>query len=244
MNSFLTKAGALVLVCLNTSLIFGAATAPATAEISLTQVLDDTRNASVATLPFSQCVLDFSTPMAIAASSAKIGVHLLVDKADGALNLTDIAYITFEGVAAGSRSNPAKFGKLAQYFADQNAVYSTFGRVMGGIAVGTQDLSVLGNLQTCTTFVQTTVSTNLPALLTQLGAPASDQSDIVLLATVFTPVFAQLLNKTYGGAVAAGGAVFSNFVTTVEDDVAGCGCFGRKSTAVKTTPASAAKAKR
>lgn len=219
MNSFFTKASALVFAFLSISTSLCAAQREPT---SLDDVIADVTTARPATLSFSKCILDFSNPTAIAASSARIGVYLLAEKASNQLDLMDIAYLTCEGIAAGSRANPLGFGRLAQYFTDPNAVYNTFGRVMGSITAAKQDLSILGDLASCTRFVQGTIDTGLPNLLTQLGMPASDQDDIKLLATVFTPMFARLLNSTYTGALAASSA----FTTMIEDvEVSGCGCF-------------------
>lgn len=223
MNNFFTKASALVLAFLSVSTAF-CATVTEREPTSVGDIITDVTTARPATLSFSKCVLDFSNPTKIMASSAKIGVYLLAEKASNQLDLMDIAYLTFEGIAAGSRANPSGFGKLAPYFTNENAVYDTFGRVMGGLTAAKQDLSVLGNLASCTRFVQGTIDTGLPNLLTQLGMPASDQEDIKLLATVFTPMFAQLLNRTYAGALVASSA-FTTIIDDVEGKISGCGCF-------------------
>jgi hypothetical protein len=220
MYKFFTKASALVFTFLSASITFCAEKEPT----SIGDVIVDITTARPATLSFSKCVLDFSDTRKIMASSAKIGVYLLAEKASNQLDLMDIAYITFEGIAAGSRANPSGFGKLAPYFTNEDAVYETFGRAMGGLTAAKQDLSILGNPASCTSFVQGTINRDLPKLLTQLGMPVSDQEDIKLLATVFTPMFAQLLNRTYAGALVASSA-FATIIDDVEEKVSGCGCF-------------------
>ena len=232
MSKFFTKTSAFVFVC--SSLLFGA-TDNAAVSVAITSeeetkpvanlggVILDIIHAEPAVLTFQKCVLNFSDTAQTARSSAKIATYLLVEKATGTLDLADIAYLTCEGIAAASRKTPAAFGKLAPYFADENAVYLNIGYVIGSIAVASHDLSILGTLPSCTAFVQKTIATDLPKLLTRLGASAEDQADITLLATVFTPMFAQLLNKTYTGTMNAAAA----FDAAIEDRVsAGCGCLG------------------
>ncbi len=73
--------------------------------------------------------------------------------------------------------------------------------------------------------MQNTITTDLPKLLTKLGASAEDQADITLLATVFTPMFAQLLNKTYTGTMNAA-AAFGTTVSQAHMVNFDCGCFG------------------
>ncbi len=232
MSKFFTKTSAFVFVC--SSLLFGA-TDNAAVSVAITSeeetkpvanlggVILDIIHAKPAVLTFQKCVLNFSDPAQTARSSAKIATYLMVEKTTGTLDLADIAYLTCEGIAAVSRKTPAAFGKLAPYFADENAVYQNIGYVIGSIEVASHDLSILGSLPSCTAFVQKTIATDLPKLLTRLGASAEDQADITLLATVFTPMFAQLLNKTYTGTMKAAAA----FGEIVEDRVpAGCGCFG------------------
>ncbi len=232
MSKFFTKTSAFVFVC--SSLLFGA-TDNAAVSVAITSeeetkpvanlggVILDIIHAEPAALTFQKCVLNFSDPAQTARSSAKIATYLMVEKTTGTLDLADIAYLTCEGIAAVSRKTPAAFGKLAQFFVDENAVYKNIGQVIGSIEVASHDLSVLGNLPSCTAFVQQTIATDLPKLLTKLGASTEDQADITLLATVFTPVFAQLLNKTYTGTMNAAAA----FDAVIEDRVPlCCGCFG------------------
>ncbi len=236
MSKFFTKTSAFVFVC--SSLLFAADNAAVSvaitseednkppvvgAVLNLSEVITDIVHAEPVVLTFQKCVLNFSDTTQTARSSARIATYLLVEKATGTLDLADIAYLTCEGIAAASRKTPAAFGKLAPYFADENAVYLNIGYVIGSIAVASHDLSILGTLPSCTTFVQQTIATDLPKLLTKLGASTEDQADITLLATVFTPMFAQLLNKTYTGTMNAAAA----FDAVIEDSVpAGCGCFG------------------
>ena len=237
MSKFFTKTSAFVFVC--SSLLFAANNAAVSvaitpekdskppvvgAVLNLSEVITDIVHAEPVVLPFQKCVLNFSDPAQTARSSAKIATYLIVEKTTGTLDLADIAYLTCEGIAAASRKTPAAFGKLAPYFADEKAVYQNIGQVIGSIEVASHDLSVLGNLESCKAFVEKTIATDLPKLLTRLGSSAEDQADFTLLATVFTPMFAQLLNKTYTGTMNAAAA----FDAVIEDSVpAGCFCFGR-----------------
>ena len=235
MSKFFTKTSAFVFVC--SSLLFGADDAVvrdvtseengkppvARAVLNLGEVITEIAHAEPVALTFQQCVLNFSDPTQTARSSAKIAAYLMIEKTTGTLDLADIAYLTCEGIAAATRKTPTAFGKLAPYFADENAVYQNIGHVIGSIQVASHDLSILGSLPSCTAFVQKTIATDLPKLLTRLGASNEDQADITLLATVFTPMFAQLLNKTYTGTMNAAAA----FGAAIEDRVpAGCGCLG------------------
>jgi hypothetical protein len=233
MSKFFTKTSAFVFVC--SSLLFAADNAAITSEedskppvvgavLNLSEVITDIVNAEPAVLPFQECVLNFSDHAQTARSCAKIATYLIVEKTTGTLDLADIGYLTFEAIAAASRKTPAAYGKLAPYFADEKAVYQNIGQVIGSIEVASHDLSVLGNFESCKAFVEKTIATDLEKLLTRLGASAEDQADFTLLETVFTPMFAQLLNKTYTGTMNAAAA----FDAVIEDSVpAGCFCFGR-----------------
>jgi len=217
MNKFL-KAGITALILLISPSIFCA-----DKEGALSDVILDIKDAAPSrTLTIEKCILDFSTPNKIAASSCRIGVYLLSEKTNDTLDLVDIAYLTFEGIAAGSRSTPGKFGRLAHCFIDKGAVYTSFMQIAGSMEVAEHELTVLGNLQSCTAFVQQTIAKDLPNLLTKLNVSPEDQADIALLATVFTPMFSQLLHKAYTGAMNAAAAA-----TQAADQIASgnCGCF-------------------
>lgn len=58
--------------------------------------------------------------------------------------------------------------------------------------------------------------------MTKLNVSTEDQADIELLATVFKPMFSQLLNKAYTGAMRAAAAA-----AQAADEVASgnCSCF-------------------
>ncbi len=226
MSKFLTKIGMLALAFTNLSIVHAAAET----QSSLNELAIEIVNApAAATLTIQKCVLDFSSTTTTAASSGRIAVYLLSEKTNSTLDFIDIAYLTFEGIAAGARKEQARFGKLAPYFTDKDAVYTNFLQIAGSIEKTQHELSVLANLKTCTAFVQKTVTTDLPTLLTKLNVSTEDQADITLLATVFTPMFAKLLNKTYKGALAAGAAF--------NEKSSWCGCFGSSDAVVdhKTT---------
>lgn len=220
MTKFLSKAALLAFACFNATQMFGAGE-------TLSDVVLNVKDAAPSrALTISKCVLDFSTPNKIAASSGKIAVYLLGEKANNTLDTVDIAYLTFEGIAAGARSNPDKFGKLAPYFNDPEAVYTNFMQIAGSIEVAEKELSVLGDLATCTTFVQGTITKDLPALLTRLNVSTEDQADVALLATVFTPMFSKLLNKAYTGAIVAAEAATTTIEKIADEVQTGqCGCF-------------------
>ena len=147
MSKFFTKTSAFVFVC--SSLLFGAAdNAAVTVEetkpaANLGGVIVDIIHAEPAAFSFQQCVLNFSDPTQTVRSSAKITRYLLIEKATRTLDLTDMAYLTCEGIAAASRKTPAAFGKLAQFFVDENAVYQNIGYVIGSIEIASHGLSVL-----------------------------------------------------------------------------------------------------
>ncbi|MCX7352208.1 MAG: hypothetical protein NTW22_02865 [Proteobacteria bacterium] len=235
MSKFFTKTSAFVFVC--SSLLFGATDNAAVsvaitseedgkppvagAVLNLGEVITDIRHAEPAVLPFQKCVLNFSDPKQTARGIASF---LLTEKITGTLDLIDIAYLTFEGIAAASRKTPAAFGKLAQYFADEDAVYQNIGHVMGSLNVAGQTLVILENLTTCKNFVNETITTDLPKLLTRLGASVEDQADIVLLARVFASDFSIVLN----GAILSTKALqktVADFGKTVEGRVSACSCF-------------------
>ena len=234
MKKFLLQAATLAFACFNTTQIFGATEGE---NSTLTDIALEVKDAAPSrTLTISKCVLDFSTPNKIAASSGKIAVYLLGEKANNTLDLTDIAYLTFEGIAAGARSNPDKFGKLAPYFSNPEAVYTNFMQIAGSIEVAQHELTILGDLTTCTTFVQGTIAKDLPALLTKLNVSPEDQADVALLATVFTPMFSQLLNKAYTRAMAAAGSATTAADKITEEVTTGqCGCFPWTGTPKKKT---------
>lgn len=230
MSKFFTKTSAFVFVC--SSLLFGAdeavtvtseETKPpvAGAALNLGEVLTEITHAAPAPLPFQQCVLNFSDPKQTARS---IGFFLLNEKTTEKLNRTDIAYLIIEGIAAASRNKPDDFGKLAKYFEHENAVFDNIGHVIGSINVASQTLDSLEDESVCTAFVNETITTDLPKLLTRLGASAEDQVDIVLLATVFAPKFSNLLN----GAILSTKALqktVADFGKTVEGRVSAGSCF-------------------
>ena len=217
MNKFL-KAGITALTLLISPSIFSAEKENALGALS-DVILDIKDGAPSRTLTISKCILNFSTPNEIAASSARIGVYLLSEKTNDTLDLADIAYLTFEGIAAGSRSAPEKFGRLAPYFTDKDAVYTNFMQIAGSMEIAERELRVLGDLQSCTELVQQTITKDLPVLLTKLNVSTEDQADIALLATVFKPMFSQLLNKAYTGAMKAAAAA-----AQAADEVASGNC--------------------
>lgn len=232
MSKFFTKTSAFVFVC--SSLLFGA-TDDAAVSVAITSeetkpaanlssVIVDIVHAEPASLPFQKCVLNFSDPKQTARS---ITSFLLTEKITGTLDLIDIAYLTFEGIAAASRITPPAlpaFGKLAPYFADEDAVYQNIGYVIGSLNVAGQTLVILENPTTCKNFVNETITTDLHKLLTRLGASVEDQADIVLLARVFASDFSIVLN----GAILSTKALqktVADFGKTVEGRVSACSCF-------------------
>lgn len=228
MGKPLTKTRILALAVISSSLIFGAT--EERKEVALSDVITDIRNATPSsTLTITKCVLDFSDHRTILASSARMGGYLLAEETKNTLDLADFVYLTFEGIAAGARQDPEKFGKLARYFTDKDAVYNNFMQIAGSIQQTQQELVILADLGSCTNFVQQTISKDLPTLLKKMGATEEDQADITLLATVFTPTFAQLINKTYLGAVGAAEA-FNGIVDNVAKGGINCGClpWGKK----------------
>jgi hypothetical protein len=227
MSKFFTKTSAFVFVC--SSLLFAADNAAITSEetkpaANLSSVIVDIVHAEPDSLPFQKCVLNFSDPKQTARS---ITSFLLTEKITGTLDLIDIAYLTFEGIAAASRITPPAlpaFGKLARYFDDEDAVYQNIGYVIGSLNVASQTLDSLEDESVCTAFVNETITTDLHKLLTRLGASAEEQVDIVLLATVFAPKFSNLLN----GAILSTKALqktIADFGKTVEGRVSACSCF-------------------
>lgn len=222
MSKFFTKTSAFVFVC--SSLLFGAE------DKALSSIIVGIQEATP-TAAIRKCVLDFSDQKATASSAARILTYLMVEKTTGTLDLTDIAYLTFEGIAAASRKTPRDFGRLALFFENHDAVYENMSQIIGSIEVASHDLSILRTVPSCTAFVQNTITTDLPKLLAILGASTEDQADITLLTTVFTPMFAQLLNKTYTGTMNAAAAF--DAVAQEHAPVVGCGCFGRSKAAKK-----------
>jgi hypothetical protein len=176
MNKFFTKASALVFACLSTSLVFGAGP-HAGAIVSDVQLgIEDVLHPTTATsaipsdLPIHKCVLDFSDTIPVLISAAKLGGYLISENSTGKLDLIDIAYLTMEGVAAGARKDPGKFGEFAPYVANQDAIFNAFARSIGRIRTAQHDLSVLGNPETCEEFVRDTLTLDLPAVLDELLA--------------------------------------------------------------------------
>ncbi len=197
------------------------ATALHSADNNLSQVLLDVNSATktATTLPFSQCVLDFTDANTSLTSAATLGMHLVADNATGTLGLTDASYCIMEILAATIRKTPGSFGNLPKYFTDVNAVYTAFGEIANTTQTAERDLSVLGDINTCTSFVKSTATIDLPKLLSKLGAPPAVTTEVSLLLPVAIPVAAQLLNKSYLGMVSAAKAL-----QKLEDEVVS-GCF-------------------
>ena len=74
------------------------ATALHSTDNNLSQVLLDVNSATktATTLPFSQCVLDFTDANTSLTSAATLGMHLVADNATGTLGLTDASYCIME----------------------------------------------------------------------------------------------------------------------------------------------------
>lgn len=228
MNKFLTKAGALIYVCLSTSLVFGAESAPT----NVTEVIADISDAATrvpTAMPVQQCVLDFSNTNTILSSTAKIGFNLLSEKMTGTLDLLDIVYLTLEGVAAGSRQNPSRFGNVASYFSDQNAVYTSFGHIIGTMRTAQHDLSILRDIAQCTAFVRSTITTDLPILLNDMSVPSDVRDGLVRMlaspADPLVPMFSGLLNKSYIGLSATADAAAAALQQIEEKVKTKCGCW-------------------
>lgn len=229
MNKFFIKASALVFVCFGTSLVFGMEDHTPT---SITGIVADISGATTrmpVTMPMQQCVLDFSNPSAILSSTAKIGFSLLSEKMTGKLDLLDIVYLTLEGVAAGSRQNPSRFGSVASFFSDPNAVYTSFGHILGTMSTAQHDLSVLADLAQCTAFVRGTITTDLPILLNDMKAPADIRDGLVTMlaspADPLVPMFAGLLNKSYLSLSATADAAAAALQDVEARVKTKCGCW-------------------
>ncbi len=231
MNKFLTKASALVFAFLCVSNVFSATAATELSAITLGEDIIDA--APPAVMPFKQCILNFSDPLDTA---KKIGVFLFNEKfGGGKLELIDIAYLTFEGIAEGARKNPGKFGEFGKYFNNENAVYGAFGKVLGSFNIAKSDLSTLATLEGCQTFVRGTILEGFPLLFDKIpdeaGLPhlsADIQRGIVeMLASPKDPFvrwFAGILNTSYTSSAVVADQISAGF-KEIEDFTVGCGCF-------------------
>ena len=261
MNSFLTKAGALVLVCLNTSLIFGASSAttqpggdvppalvldngaPPTPKVvvptpitNVTDVIASVVAAPSAPLPFQQCLQNYSDPMNIAASAGAMAVGLISANALGTLSEEYLSYLTLEALAAEARKNSASLGDLGRFLCDKTAndislntssVYAAFQKITGQLTTASDDLSsIFASQAACTTFVATTVTSELPQLLKALGLENNPlAADISVLSTVVVPVISPLLYNSYNGLMKVGANVKAEAQVIDAKIKACCGCW-------------------
>ena len=215
MSKFLVKTAALAFICCNASLLFSATNEIANA----TQGMEEIHlHVPSAALPFQACVLDFSARDVAAVSALKLTTLFLENEEK--LTPLFVTYLIFEALAAESRALPDSLGVVSQALnthtsSSTNAVYEAFQKIQGTINTAKDLNAIFLNKQTCTTFVTTEFTQDLPKLLAGMEITGIETDVMTAAVAPFVSTFSDILFNAYGVLHVIGGKAVANFEKAV-----------------------------